>query len=921
MASVGTAVIDIGDTAPVLAGIESTNLSYTQGNAPVPITSSLTVSDVDDLNLSGATVAITGGTYVAGQDLLSFTNQNGITGNFNASTGVMSLSGTSSVANYQAALRSVAYSNTSSSPNISPRTITFVANDGFASSNAASRTVNILTVHFVITAPPNPTAGSAFTITVAVRDQSNNSATGYLGTVHFTKSDGGVGSAVPADYAFVPGDLGSRTFTSGVTLVTAGSQTITATDTVSAVITGSATVIVSPAAANHLAFGQQPTNTTAGAAISPAVTVRLLDQFNNLTTSTATVSVNSVGPSEFGGTSTTSVMAVGGIATLSNLHLSTAGTYTIIANSEGLTGATSNSFTISSAAADHLAFGVQPTDTTAAAAISPAVTVQLLDQFNNPTTSTATVAVVASGPGPFTAGSTTSVTAVGGVATFNNLHLNSAGSYTIAASSTGLGGASSSSFNVTAAVADHLAFGQQPTNATAGVPLSPAVTVRLLDQFNNLTTSTANVSVAAAGPSAFTATSNTTVAAVGGIATFSNLVLNTVGGYTIDATSAGATGATSVSFTITPAAAATFTVTAPAAINPAMPFSITVTAKDPFSNIATGYTGTVHFTRSDANEGSVVPADYAFVGGEGGTHTFTNGVTLQTSGPQTVTATDTLTTRITGTSNSIAVNFRPVVTNDNFTAVGNTELRVGTGSVSYPAAVMSGSILGNDSDPDGNTPIAVDIASVNTAGLQGSLFINGDGTFTFLPTVGFSGSTSFQYKAKDSLGNVSATFGTVMITINSVVWYVDSSYAGGNGPSDGTATRPLTALTNLNAAGGSGDLDGPNDYIFVYPGSGTYDGGLEIEAGQKLYGQPFGLSVSGYTLVTAGGGSNPTITNAAGAGITLAEGVEVQRVNVADTFGDGISGPDGLNSATVGSNMSVTNSGQKGLRPPAAPGR
>src|SRR5207237_2726129 len=97
---------------------------------------------------------------------------------------------------------------------------------------------------------------------------------------------------------------------------------------------------------------------------------------------------------------------------------------------------------------------------------------------------------VASGPGAFTAGSTVTVTVSGGVATFSNLILNTAGTYTLGESATGgLTGPASSSFQVTPAAPDHLAFGVQPSNTTAGVAISPAVTVRILDQFNNLVSS------------------------------------------------------------------------------------------------------------------------------------------------------------------------------------------------------------------------------------------------------------------------------------------------------------------------------------------------------------------------------------------------------------------------------------------------
>ncbi len=73
---------------------------------------------------------------------------------------------------------------------------------------------------------------------------------------------------------------------------------------------------------------------------------------------------------------------------------------------------------------------------------------------------------------------------------------------------------------------------------------------------------------------------------------------------------------------------------------------------DAFGNVATGYTGTVHFTSSDAQ--AVLPANYTFTGGDAGAHTFS--VTLKTAGTQSITATDTVTGTITGVQSGITVN-------------------------------------------------------------------------------------------------------------------------------------------------------------------------------------------------------------------------------------------------------------------------
>ena len=85
-------------------------------------------------------------------------------------------------------------------------------------------------------------------------------------------------------------------------------------------------------------------------------------------------------------------------------------------------------------------------------------------------------------------------------------------------------------------------------------------------------------------------------------------------------------------------------------------FDVTVTAFDAYDNIAVGYVGTVKFSSTDTS--AEVPVDYTFSGGssaDNGVHTFM-GLVLKTGGSQTVTATDAVTTTITGTSGAINVN-------------------------------------------------------------------------------------------------------------------------------------------------------------------------------------------------------------------------------------------------------------------------
>ena len=139
------------DQAPVVTTTGSA-LSYTENAGAVAVDSGLTVTDSDSANLTGATVTISAN-YASGEDTLSFTNQNGITGSFSA--GMLTLTGSASVANYQTALRSVTYANSSDNPSTATRTVSFVVNDGSTNSTAATRNITVTAVNDapVVTVP------------------------------------------------------------------------------------------------------------------------------------------------------------------------------------------------------------------------------------------------------------------------------------------------------------------------------------------------------------------------------------------------------------------------------------------------------------------------------------------------------------------------------------------------------------------------------------------------------------------------------------------------------------------------------------------------------------------------------------------------------------------------------------------------
>ena len=161
--------ITMANEAPVLTA--GGTLNYAPNQAATAIDTTITVTDMDSATLVGASVQITGN-CAAGEDVLSFADQNGITGT--AGSCSMTLSGHSSRANYIAALQSVAYNNTSGTPSALARSVTWQVDDGAVVnnlSNTATSTMNVTakqnqTISFTSSAPASATVGGpTYTVT------------------------------------------------------------------------------------------------------------------------------------------------------------------------------------------------------------------------------------------------------------------------------------------------------------------------------------------------------------------------------------------------------------------------------------------------------------------------------------------------------------------------------------------------------------------------------------------------------------------------------------------------------------------------------------------------------------------------------------------------------------------------------------
>ena len=504
----------------------------------------------------------------------------------------------------------------------------------------------------VVTGLSSPrAAGTPGTVTVTVKDAYGNIATGYLGTVGFSSSD--PGATLPDSYAFSAADAGVHTF--NVTLVTPGNkQSVTATDTAKASITGSQKNIVVQAVAIHFAVAvANPYE----AGMPHTVTVTALDAAGNIATGyTGTVSLGSSDPRAALPASHTFSAADAGVYKFpagftTGLILKTAGLQTVTAtdSDNSLTG--NLTVTVTPSAAKTLV--VSGLSSPRAAGAPGTVTVIAKDAYGNIAIGyLGTVGFSSSDPGATLPDSYTFSATDAGVHIFN-VTLVTPGKQTVTVTDAVKASITGSQKNIVVqGVATHFAV-QVVNPYEAGMPHT--VTVTALDALGNIVTGyTGTVSLSSSDPRAALPGSYTFSAVDAGVHKFpaaAGLTLKTAGPQTVIATDLAITGSTTV--TVVPAAAKTLVVTGLSSPRAAgTPGTVTVTVKDAYGNIATGYLGTVGFSSSDP--GATLPDSYAFSAADAGVHTFN--VTLVTPGnKQSVTATDTAKASITGSQKNIVV--------------------------------------------------------------------------------------------------------------------------------------------------------------------------------------------------------------------------------------------------------------------------
>jgi alpha-tubulin suppressor-like RCC1 family protein/uncharacterized protein YjdB len=286
--------------------------------------------------------------------------------------------------------------------------------------------------------------------------------------------------------------------------------------------------------------------------LSPANATIVVAQTTHATASIAIV--NGVSTAVTFSSSNPAVATVTGVGAVATITGVSPGTANIIATSVADTTKSATLHLMVDLYA--LSFTVQPTNSAAGVAIAPAMTVSIRDGLGA-LVAGATNAItlsISTNPGNSAIGGTTTVAAVGGVATFSTAFLTKVGTgYVLQAASPGLENGLSGTFNITFGAATQLAFGVGPATNFVGTSIAPAMTVLVEDAFGNFVTNAVTSVNMAIGtnPGGATMGGTTPVAAVAGTATFSDITISAIGsGYTLVASAAGLTSATSPSFTV-----------------------------------------------------------------------------------------------------------------------------------------------------------------------------------------------------------------------------------------------------------------------------------------------------------------------------------------------------------------------------------
>jgi hypothetical protein len=492
---------------------------------------------------------------------------------------------------------------------------------------------------FTVPTPSTQTAGSPFELALTALDAYGNTATGYAGskTVAFSgpaNSPNGKAPVYPASVSFASG-VGTA---KGITLHNASAVT-TLTAKEGGISGSSGSFTVAPASAASFSV---PTPSTQTAGSSFELTLTALDAYGNTATGYAgSKAISFSGPANSPNGKTPSYPAAvsftAGVGTAKPITLYNASATTTLTAKEGAISGSSASFTVSPASAASFAV---PTPSTQTAGSAFNVTITAKDAYGNTATGYGgSMPVAFSGPQTSPGGEApkypASVSFAAGVGTAS-VTIYDAGSTTLTAQEGSISG-TSGSFTVNG-LSTTSKFLLSTPSPTAGKPFTETITAT--DTYGNTTTGyTGNHTLTFSGPakapngnSPKYPFSSTSFSAGVGSASITLYKAETTALTVTQSTISG----TSADFTVAPASVEEFGLGTPSAQTAGVAFNLTLTAKDEFGNVVTGYEGSKAVTfkgpgASPAGNAPSYPSSISFAAGVGTASITLYGATASTA--------------------------------------------------------------------------------------------------------------------------------------------------------------------------------------------------------------------------------------------------------------------------------------------------
>jgi hypothetical protein len=500
---------------------------------------------------------------------------------------------------------------------------------------AATKTVTVRNSGaslLVLTGLPSTVEAGATvsTLQVEARDSYGNRALDYTGTVHFTSGD--AQAVLPADTAFTLGDQGRKNFSA--TLKTAGSQTVTVRDTVVGTLTASASTTVQVGAVKSLVL-TAPASATAGSPVAVTVTAR--DDYGNTVVGyTGTVHFSSGDAQAELPADYTFAPSDQGLKTFS-LTLKTADAQTVTVVDTVNTALTATkTVAVRNSGASLLVLTGLPSTVEAGATVST-LQVEARDSYGNRALDYTGTVHFSSGDAQAVLPADTAFTLGDQGRKSFSATLKTAGSQTVTVRDTVVGTLTASASTTVQVGAVKSLVLTAPASATAGSPVAVTVTAR--DDYGNTVVGyTGTVHFSSGDAQAELPTDYTFAPSDQGLKTFS-LTLKTAKAVQVSVSDGASALSVNATVQVAPAAATQLKATEPGSpVAAGTAFPMEVVLEDAYGNVATGYTGAVHFSSGDGQ--AVLPGNYTFQATDAGRHTFN--VTLKTAGIQTVTVADTV---------------------------------------------------------------------------------------------------------------------------------------------------------------------------------------------------------------------------------------------------------------------------------------